>query len=77
MTSCGLGIPATTESQLRHVLEAFLDETDFQMDEETVEYRTGVRKGGRSLSGSYRLGLMRETGAVSFKETEPIHLVAG
>ncbi len=30
-------------SKPRHVLETFLDEIDFQMDEETVEYNAGVR----------------------------------
>ena len=70
-------VPVTIGSKPRHVLEAFIDEIDFQMEEEPIEYRPGVREGGRFLTCSYRQGLMRETGAVSFKETEPIHPVAG
>lgn len=43
MTFCNGVVPAMTGGKLWHVLEAFLDEIDFQMDEETVEYSAGVR----------------------------------
>ena len=46
MASCNLRVPAITGSKLRHVLEAVLDEIDFQMVEESVERRPGVRNRG-------------------------------
>lgn len=42
MASCNLRIPAITGIKLRHVLEAILDEIDFQMVEESVERRPGI-----------------------------------
>lgn len=46
MTFCNGGVHAMTGSKLRHVLEAVLDEIDFQMVEECVERRLGVRNRG-------------------------------
>ncbi len=42
MASCNLRVPAITGSKLRHVLEAVLDEIDFQMVEKSVERRPGI-----------------------------------
>ena len=46
MASCNGVVPAMTGSKLRHVLEAVLDEIDFQMVEECVERRLGVHNRG-------------------------------
>ena len=46
MTFCNGVVPAMTGSKLRHVLEAVLDEIDFQMVEESVERRPGIRNRG-------------------------------
>ena len=43
---CNLVVSAITGGKLRHVLEAVLDEIDFQMVEESVERRPGVRNRG-------------------------------
>ena len=42
MAFCNLRVPAITGSKLRHVLEAVLDEIDFQMVEKSVERRPGI-----------------------------------
>lgn len=46
MAYCNLWVPAITGSKLRHILEGVLDEIDFQMVEESVERRLGVRNRG-------------------------------
>ena len=42
MTFCNGVVPAITGGKLRHVLEAVLDEIDFQMVEESVERIPGI-----------------------------------
>lgn len=75
--SCDLGVPAMTGSKLRHVLEAVLDEIDFQMVEESVERRPGICNRGWLLAVPDSVRLMVETGIVTLKETEPVRPVAG
>ena len=77
MTSCNLVVSAITEGELRHVLEAVLDEIEFQTVEESVERRPGTGNRGWLLVVPDSVRLMVENGAVTLKEPEPVRPVAG
>lgn len=77
MASCNLRVPAITGSKLRHVLEAVLDEIDFQMVEESVERIPGICNRRWLLAVPDSVRLIGETGTVTLKELEPVRPVAG
>lgn len=77
MTFCNGVVPAMTGGKLRHVLEAVLDEIDFQMVEESVERKPGTGNRGWLLVVPDSVRLMVENGAVTLKELEPVRPVAG
>lgn len=77
MTFCNGVVPAMTGGKLRHVLEAVLDEIDFQMVEESVERIPGIcnRRWLLAVADSVRLKV--ENGTVILKEPAPVRPVAG
>ena len=77
MASCNLGVPAMTRGKLRHVLEAVLDEIDFQMVEESVERIPGICNRRWLLAVPDSVRLMVGTGTVILKESAPVRPVAG
>ena len=77
MTGCNGVVPAITGGKLRHVLEAVLDEIDFQMVEESVERIPGICNRRWFLAVPDSVRLMGETGTVTLKELEPVRPVAG
>ena len=77
MTFCNGVVPAITGGKLRNVLEAVLDEIDFQMVEESVERIPGICNRRWFLAVPDSVRLMGETGTVTLKELEPVRPVAG
>lgn len=77
MASCNLWVQATIGSRPRPVLEAVLDEIDFQMVEQAVECRPCITDRGCFFGCSDNRGFMAETGTVPLKEMEPFRPVAG
>lgn len=77
MAFCNGVVPAMTGSKLRHVLEAVIDEINFQMVEESVERRPGICNRRLLLAVPDSVRLMVETGTVTLKESASVRPVAG
>ena len=76
MAFCNGVVPAMTGGKLRHVLEAVLDEIDFQMVEESVERISGICNRRWLLAVPDSVRLMVENRTVTLKESAPVRPVA-